>query len=108
MSDFKDRETAFENKYAHDAEMMFKAEARACKLFGLWLAGELGIIGADADAYAKGVVGANLDEAGFDDVIRYVRSDIDDHDLGISDADINAKMAEFMAVAKAQLMEEVA
>jgi len=28
MSTFDDRENAFENKFAHDAEMQFKAEAR--------------------------------------------------------------------------------
>ena len=28
MSSFEDRENAFENKFAHDAEMQFKAEAR--------------------------------------------------------------------------------
>jgi len=28
MTTFDDRENAFENKFAHDAEMQFKAEAR--------------------------------------------------------------------------------
>mgnify|MGYP001554125114 FL=1 len=35
MSTFDDRENAFENKFAHDAEMTFKAEARRNKLLGL-------------------------------------------------------------------------
>jgi hypothetical protein len=34
MSGFDDRENAFENKFAHDAEMQFKAEARRNKLVG--------------------------------------------------------------------------
>ncbi len=107
MSDMKRRESAFEDKYAHDAEMNFKAEARASKLFGLWLAPQLGLEGGEADAYAKGVVGANLEEDGFDDIIRYVMPDIQDKGLDISEHLINAKMAEFMSVAKAQLMEEL-
>jgi len=37
MSSFDDRGDAFENKYAHDAEMQFKAEARRNKLLGLWV-----------------------------------------------------------------------
>ncbi|MBN2760902.1 MAG: DUF1476 family protein, partial [Rhodobacteraceae bacterium] len=35
MTTFNDRERAFENKYAHDAEMQFKAVARRNKKLGL-------------------------------------------------------------------------
>jgi hypothetical protein len=38
MTTFDDRENAFENKFAHDQEMLFKAEARRNKLMGLWVA----------------------------------------------------------------------
>ncbi|MEZ5902216.1 MAG: ATPase inhibitor subunit zeta [Alphaproteobacteria bacterium] len=41
MTDFKDRESAFENKFALDEALLFKAEARCCKLFGLWMAEQL-------------------------------------------------------------------
>jgi hypothetical protein len=34
MTTFDDRENAFEAKFAHDAEMQFKAEARRNKLLG--------------------------------------------------------------------------
>ena len=37
MTTFDDREQAFEKKYAHDAEMQFKASARRDKLLGLSL-----------------------------------------------------------------------
>ena len=50
MSSFDDRENAFENKFAHDAEMQFKAEARRNKLLGLWAAGLLGKSDNDAAA----------------------------------------------------------
>ena len=42
MSTFDDRENAFENKFAHDAEMQFKADARHNKLLGLWAAKMMG------------------------------------------------------------------
>ena len=48
MASFEDRENAFENKYAHDAEMQFKAEARRNKLLGLWAAELMGKSGDDA------------------------------------------------------------
>ena len=53
MSTFDDRENAFENKFAHDAEMQFKADARRNKLLGLWAADLMGKSGDDAADYAK-------------------------------------------------------
>ena len=104
MSSFDDRENAFENKFAHDAEMQFKAEARRNKLLGLWAADLMGKTGDDAAAYAKEVVKADFEEAGHEDVVRKVAGDLGDK----SNADaIRAKMDELMVKAKAQLMKEV-
>ncbi|THH38704.1 DUF1476 domain-containing protein [Aliishimia ponticola] len=104
MSTFDDRENAFENKYAHDAEMQFKAEARRNKLLGLWAAAILGKTGDDADAYAKEVVKSDFEEAGHEDVYRKVSGDLGDK---ADEATIRAKMNELMAEAKAQIMSEV-
>ncbi len=106
MSSLDDRKSAFENKFAHDQDLAFRVEARACKLFGLWLAGEMGIEGADAESYAKTIVAANLDEPGFDDVIRAVRPDIDAKGLDISDHIINSQLEKYMEEAKLQIMHE--
>ena len=103
MSTFEDRENAFENKYAHDAQMQFKAEARRNKLLGLWAADLMGKSGDDADAYAKEVIKADFEEAGDEDVYRKVAGDLGDK---ASEETIRAKMAEFMSEAKAQLMSE--
>ncbi len=103
MSTFNDRENAFENKYAHDAEMQFKAEARRNKLLGLWAAGLMGKDGHDAAAYAKEVVASDFEEAGDEDVYRKVSGDLGDK---ASEAEIRTKMVELMAVAKAQLLDE--
>ncbi|WP_439124296.1 DUF1476 domain-containing protein [Marivita sp.] len=103
MSTFDDRENAFENKYAHDAEMQFKAEARRNKLLGLWAADLLGKSGDDAAEYAKEVVKADFEEAGHEDVVRKVSGDLGGK---ASDDEIRAKMAELMVVAKTQIMAE--
>lgn len=103
MTTFDDREHAFEAKFAHDAEMVFRAEARRNKLVGLWAAEILGKTGADADAYAIEVVKSDFEEAGHEDVVRKVAADLD----GKATADeIRAKMAELLVVAKAQLVKE--
>ncbi|WP_394152336.1 DUF1476 domain-containing protein [Loktanella salsilacus] len=104
MTSMKDRENAFENKFAHDAEMQFKAEARRNKLLGLWAAGLMGKSGDDAQAYAKEVIKSDFQEAGDEDVFRKVHGDLGDK---VSEADLRAKMAELMIEAKAQLIDEV-
>ena len=104
MTSFDDRERAFEKKFAHDAEMQFKAAARRNKLLGLWLADKLGE--ADAEAYAKSVVVADLAESGDEDVVRKVMGDIAAKGAAVSEADLREKMAELMAEAKAQVLSE--
>lgn len=104
MTTFDDRENAFENKFAHDAEMQFKAEARRNKLLGLWAAELMGKTGDDATAYAREVINADFEEAGDEDVYRKVSGDLGDK---ASETEIRTKMIELLAVAKAQLMEEI-
>ena len=104
MSSMKDRENAFENKYAHDAEMQFKAEARRNKLLGLWAADLMGKTGEDAQAYAKEVIKADFEEAGDEDVFRKVSGDLGDKASG---SDIRAKMQDLLVTAKAQLIDEI-
>ena len=77
MASMDERKDAFENKFAHDEELKFKAIARRNKLLGLWAAEKLGKTGADADAYALEVVKADFEEAGDEDVYRKVRADFD-------------------------------
>lgn len=81
MTGMKDREDAFEKKFAHEQQLSFELEAKCCRIFGKWIAAELGFSGADADSYAKDIVEANLEEAGFDDVIRKVQKDYGDKGL---------------------------
>ena len=101
MSTFDDRENAFEAKFAHDAEMAFKANARRNKALGLWAAGLLGKTGEAAAAYALEVVASDFEEAGHEDVVRKVKKDLDGK---ADEATIRAKMAELLRVVQDQLM----
>ena len=104
MTTFDDRENAFESKFAHDADMQFRAEARRNKLAGLWAAGLLGKTGDAATAYAQEIVKADFEEAGSEDVVRRLATDLG----ALSDADtIRARLSALMAEAKAQLMSEI-
>ena len=104
MTTFDDRENAFENKYAHDAEMQFRADARANRLLGLWAAELMGKNADEAEEYAREVVKADFEEAGHEDVVRKVAGDLGD----LADADtIRTKRASLLIEAKAQIMTEV-
>ena len=103
MSQFDDRKRAQETKFELDQQLEFKAQARRAKLVGLWVAGLIGLSGAEADAYAKSVVVADLEEAGTEDLFRKVRADLDMHAVQLSDHQVRAKMDEALAEARAQV-----
>ncbi|RWM14024.1 MAG: DUF1476 domain-containing protein [Mesorhizobium sp.] len=103
MSSMKDREEGFERKFAFDEELRFKASARRNKALGLWAAEKLGKAGADAEAYAKQVVLADIEEAGDHDVFRKIRKDFDEAGVAQSDHQIRRTMDDLMA----QAIEEI-
>ncbi len=104
MSTFDDREKAHEAKFAHDAELRFKAEARRNKLLGLWVAELIGH--EDPAVYAAEVVASDFEEAGDEDVFRKVSADLTAHKVEKSEAEIRAKMLELVAVAQQQVLTE--
>lgn len=103
MSTFDDREHAFEAKFAHDEEMKFKLEARRNKLVGLWAAELLGKTGDEAEAYAKEVIRADFEEAGHEDVIGKLKTDLGDK---VSEDELRAKFDALLIEAKTQLVNE--
>ena len=76
MTNFNDRERAFESKFAHDEEMKFRITARRNRLLGHWAARQMGLSDAEADSYAKDVVHSDFEEAGDHDVVRKVLGDL--------------------------------
>ncbi|CAM5774374.1 DUF1476 domain-containing protein [Bosea minatitlanensis] len=103
MTTFDQRKDAFENKFAHDEELRFKATARRNKLLGLWAAEKLGKSGADAEAYAKAVVVADFEEAGEEDVLRKVKNDFAQANVTVAEAEIRRVMAELLIQAAEEI-----
>jgi hypothetical protein len=99
---FDKREEGFEKKFAHDEELRFKALARRNKLLGLWAADLLGKSGPDADAYAKEVVFADLEENGDEDVVRKLKADLEGK---ASEQQIRAQMIDLLEQAAAQVQK---
>ena len=104
---FEKREKGFESKWAHDEELRFKVMARRNRLLGLWAAGEMGLSGDAAAAYAREVVQADYEEAGDEDVFRKIRKDFDAKGVKHSDHMIRRKMEELLEVAAGQVQNEI-
>lgn len=92
MSGFNERERGFEEKFAREGEQSFRAQARANKLLGLWVADKMGISGDEATAYAMTLVKADLQEPGDDDVVQQAMTDLAAKDLDTTEADIRAEL----------------
>ena len=103
MSSFDNREKAFENKFAHDQELKFKAEARRNKMLGEWAAEKLGMTGDEVNDYVKAVRRADFEEAGDDDVFRKVKADFEAKGVAINDDELRETMNRMLGEAVAQI-----
>lgn len=106
MSSFDDREKAHEAKYAHDEELNFKINARRNRLLGEWVAGQLGLEGADVEAYAKQVVISDFEKPGDDDVFEKVWADLQEKGVDISEHRVRKHMEELLDTAREQVTSE--
>lgn len=100
MTTFDDREHAYEAKFAHDADLRFKAEARAVKIVAQWAAGLLGKAGPAAEEYTAALIAADFEEAGKDDLVRKLVADLGDK---ADEATIRAQYGAALAEAVSQL-----
>ncbi|MEB3702384.1 DUF1476 domain-containing protein [Candidatus Bealeia paramacronuclearis] len=78
MDGFNQRKLAFEAKYHHDEEMMFRVTSRRNHLFGLWIAQD--ILGYDeeaAEAYAQMVISIYFSSAGDAGLISKIHFDLE-------------------------------
>jgi hypothetical protein len=101
MTTFDKREQGFEAKFIHDEELRFKATARCNKLLGSWAAGQLGLTGDAAAAYANELVTADLENQRSEDTLRKVTKDL--AQKGISEEQVAQRMQQFFHIALEQI-----
>lgn len=77
MTTFDKRTKAYENKFAHDAEIQFKVTARRNNLLGLWAAGRLHLDPAKAKSYAKEIVEIHVDFSSDEEVVSKILVDFE-------------------------------
>ncbi|VAV86390.1 FIG040666: hypothetical protein perhaps implicated in de Novo purine biosynthesis [hydrothermal vent metagenome] len=103
MTQFDDREQAYEKEFARNEELDFKIAARRNKLLGLWAAEKMGLEGDAADAYATQVVKADFEEVGEEDVYRKIKGDLDKKGVNISEHQVRREMEDLLHTAREQL-----
>jgi len=77
MSGLDDREKGYERKFEHDQEVAFRVRARRNHLLGLWAAGQLGLDGEDAEAYAKALADPAKHLHGDEDIVKKLARDFE-------------------------------
>ena len=107
MTSFEDRERAEEAKYAKDADTQFRIQARRNRLVGEWAAERMGLSPAETEAYAKGVVQADFEEAGDEDVIRKLLGDLTGAGVETTEAEVRAALEAKQVEARRAFLGEV-
>ena len=105
MSQFEDRQRAFETKFAHDEEMKFRITARRNRLLGEWAARQMGLSEAETESYAKDVVRSDFEEAGDHDVVRKVLGDLTAAGIETDEASIQEALRNKEIDARRQIIE---
>ncbi len=105
MTTFDDRERGFENKFAHDQEMLFRITARRDRLVGEWAAKLMSLTPAETDSYAKGIVQADFEVAGDDDIVRKLLGDLTSAGVDIDESRIRQVIEDKLVDARRQLLE---
>jgi hypothetical protein len=106
MTTFDDRERTEETRFKHSEELAFKARNRGNRMFGMWLAEQLGLSGDAAASYAKDVVVADFESPGDEDLFTKVRADLAAKSLQISDHVLQKRLQEFRDLALQQIKSE--
>src|SRR5262245_52813382 len=99
MTTFDERAKGFENKFARDQDLKFKAESRRNRMIAEWAGAKMGITGAALDDEVKAGRKADLLEKGDDDVVRKVMKDFADKGVQVAEADVRNQMMEFLTKA---------
>lgn len=100
MGAFDEREEGFEKRFAIGEASNFKATARRNRALAMWAAGLAGKSPAEAEAYAKALVAAQVESADDAALFESLRAELNTAGVEISDHRIRRKMEETLAQAR--------
>jgi len=103
MTTFEERERAFENKFSHEQELLFKIQVRRARLLGLWAAEQMKFAEPEAAAYARAIVDADFEEVVVHDIVRRVCTDLEHHGIDISRHRVEKEAEHLLVLARDQV-----
>ncbi len=106
MGLFEEREKAFENKFAHDEEILFRARARTHKLFAAWAAEQLGFDAMQTGHYVQEIIELGMANRQDWTVNDKVLHDLNSKGLEITGDTLNAHYETVRGEAMDQIMTE--
>lgn len=101
MTALQRRAHALEQRFMHDEEFMFRAQARRNAEIGRWAASLLG--DADGDRYAQKLIEADVSHAG--GAHAQLRSDFDAAGIAIDDGEIFDRMMQTLRATAQQMFD---
>ena len=103
MADFSDREKGYERDFERKQEIAFKVKARRNHLLGLWAAGQMGLSGHAAEAYARSIADPAQHLRGDTAIVAKILSDFQAKRVALDETRINLELAHFAAQAEKQV-----
>lgn len=103
MSTFEDREKAYESKFAHDQELLFKIKAKRNKMLGIWAADILGLESGEANDYSRELVETMVDKSKANAIIERIANDFEEAGVDVSHQEIVNKMEDFFEAARQEV-----
>lgn len=85
---------ASERRYAGEEELRFRMEARRNRLLAEWSALQMGMPAERVAGYVEEVIAADLDRPGPEDVLRKILTDLRVSGVGITEAELRARLGE--------------
>ena len=103
MATFDSREKAFEDKFAHEETLKFKARMKRNVLFASWAAGALGKGKSAEESYVRELLEAAVASADEDYVLHRVKDDFQAAQLPFTDHQLRRTFDDYMIAAKEEL-----
>ncbi|MQX38268.1 DUF1476 domain-containing protein [Roseospira navarrensis] len=107
MSDpFREREKGFEAKFEMDEALRFRIVTRRNKLFGLWVAAEMGLSGSPADQYARALIEHDLTHGSADALTDKALADLTAKGVEVTRHRLDLRLSKLMHEAEASIRDE--
>lgn len=106
MSNFSERERAFENYFVHQQELYFQIIALRNKIFADWVAGQIGLDETLKKLYTEEIAQLLLKEGSDIHLLRKALTDLNIKGITMTLSDIDKKLNECYEIARQELLRD--